>query len=362
MQDSHHSGLRANLKGFLLGVCSLGLLTAAWTAPGPALSLSGSSSTASGSESSSGSGSVLGDVLGPVSCAECHVEEFDVWKSSHHESGSRSLTRSKEAKLIAKKLGVRRIKSEERCASCHYTLVPKGESSKAVSGVSCESCHGPAGGWVELHQEFGSVGTTIEQETSEHRDQRSAACDDVGMVRPDRVHQMAARCFTCHVIDDEELVDVAGHPSGEEFELVAWSQGEMRHNFLRGGGQVNADAPLARRRMMFIAGRMLDLKYSLMALSEAKGGGGFEAMTIKRIRRSLASLKEIKARIDISEVDAVLDKCEGLSLSAGLKIDEAIQRIDHCSAKLEARADGSEFAALDELLPSQESYVGASKE
>ena len=57
--------------------------------------------------------------LGPQECAECHVEEFAAWQESQHQLASKGLTRNPEASTIAKALGIRRIKNDERCTTCH---------------------------------------------------------------------------------------------------------------------------------------------------------------------------------------------------------------------------------------------------
>ena len=335
--------------GFLLVALSLWLLTAALISP-----------------ASEAAPLVPGDprdtdesILGPNRCAECHTEEFEVWKNSGHETASRLLTRSKSAKAMGKALGIRRIKSDSRCTTCHFTMQVVADKSKALAGVSCESCHGAAEDWLDLHQDFGSKGSLIEDESKEHRDKRLGDCDSAGMVRTGKVHRMAGQCFACHVIDDEELVDVAGHPTGDGFELVAWSQGEIRHNFIRGKGS-NASAEKNRLRMLFIAGQMQELNYSMQALAKAKGGGSFEAQTVARAKAAMAMLQKLNQLVGLPEVDVVLAGSEQWSLAAGCleQAKELAMRVEHCSQSLERRADGSEFGALDSLLPSAETYRG----
>ena len=144
--------------------------------------------------------------------------------------------------MIAKALGIKRLKNDARCTSCHYTVSGEDhDSAKAVAGVSCESCHGGARDWLAVHDDFGSTEATRETESEEHAAERTTKCDEAGMIRPRETHLVANQCFTCHTIDDEELV-AAGHPTGEGFEMVAWSQGEMRHNFIRSGDTSNAQA------------------------------------------------------------------------------------------------------------------------
>ena len=55
--------------------------------------------------------------------------------------------------------------------------------NKAVSGVACESCHGPAGGengWLNVHSSYGAEGLTREEETPEHKKMRHEAAEKAG--------------------------------------------------------------------------------------------------------------------------------------------------------------------------------------
>lgn len=92
--------------------------------------------------------------VGPNACAECHKEETEVWKNTHHFSTFKAMPRSKEAREIADKLKIKRIKSESLCLACHFTTRASGRKSKPVAGISCESCHSAGKDWEKLHSEF----------------------------------------------------------------------------------------------------------------------------------------------------------------------------------------------------------------
>ena len=301
-------------------------------------------------------------IVGPSQCAECHMAEFEVWKTSGHESGSKMLTRSKQAKEIAKALGIRRIKNDSRCTSCHFTMNSGSSKPKALAGVSCESCHGAAENWLEAHQNFGAKGALIAEETVAHRQQRYSDCDSAGMVRVGRVHAMAAQCLSCHVINDEELVDLAGHPDGMAFELLAWSQGEVRHNFVRGAGE-NASASLGRKRMLFIAGQMQTMNFSLRALASAEGGGSFEEQNTQRVLSAIETLQAMAKLVYLPELETVLEGSDQWDIAAGCSETAELiaQRVAHCSVVLENRTDGSEFEAIDGMLPDAELYKGTAR-
>ena len=52
-------------------------------------------------------------IVGPNACAECHKQEAEAWKDTHHFKTFREMPRRKEANEIAEKMGVQRIRSEE---------------------------------------------------------------------------------------------------------------------------------------------------------------------------------------------------------------------------------------------------------
>ena len=64
-------------------------------------------------------------VMGNDACVKCHAAEIEVWKKTPHARTFDELHRRPEAKQIAKKLGLKSIKHEGRCTSCHYTRQAK---------------------------------------------------------------------------------------------------------------------------------------------------------------------------------------------------------------------------------------------
>jgi hypothetical protein len=71
--------------------------------------------------------------------------------------------------------------------------------------VSCESCHGPASGYLEPHQVKGSYAKAV---STGLRDLKSNAA------------RIAKACVACHLTTDKRLT-AAGHPSGAEFDVGA---------------------------------------------------------------------------------------------------------------------------------------------
>jgi len=87
------------------------------------------------------------------------------------------------------------------CVKCHATVF-RGDAN---AGVSCESCHGPASGYLKPHQTKGAYTQSISL----------GLVDIVG-----KVQTWATQCVTCHVMTDPRLI-AAGHPSGDDFDFGA---------------------------------------------------------------------------------------------------------------------------------------------
>ncbi len=300
-------------------------------------------------------------VVGPKECSECHERENRVWRQSRHYLGAKFLPRDKNTKQIAKALGIRRIKSDPRCTMCHYTVrdVPD-KRSRAVAGVSCESCHGAASQWLIPHADYGGPEKEPMTETPEHRRQRLARCDAQGMNRPDRLYHLAASCYRCHLIADEQVVNVGGHPVGVEFELVSWSQGEMRHNFRRNEKVGNAQCSAERKRVMYVMGQALLLEYSLRALAGATGPGPYTQAMIAHTDKAIRSLERIVAAAEVREVKSMLALARTVDLvpdHSGALI-RAADQVGAAARQFEASHDGTALEVLDALLPGPEAYKG----
>ena len=77
-------------------------------------------------------------IVGPNACAECHKQEAEAWKGTHHFKTFREMPRRKEANEIAEKMGVQRIRSESLCLNCHFTVQQKDNKKQPIAGISCE--------------------------------------------------------------------------------------------------------------------------------------------------------------------------------------------------------------------------------
>ncbi len=297
-------------------------------------------------------------VIGADGCKKCHAAEVDQWLRTPHAQTIDTLHRKPEAKAIADRLGIRSVKRNETCVRCHYAEREERGRVRIDSGVSCESCHGPATDWVQLHAEYGP-GVTRETESPTARQQRRLASISAGMNNPSNLYLIARQCLDCHTTPDEQLVDVGGHPAGStDFELVAWSQGMVRHNFVRSNGTTNEPSALPRVRVMHVVGLMTDLEYSLRAVSKATGSGTFARTAAARAAARKQALWEVQRRLEDPMIQPALDAVSTLELKLGnaAEINRAADAISDAAYAYAERADGARLAAIDDLLPPPTAY------
>jgi len=290
-------------------------------------------------------------------CGECHVSSFAVWKNTPHATGFKNLHRQRAAEDMAKKMGYDLIKRESLCLNCHYTPTIKRDQLVAISGVSCESCHGAAADWIDIHNDYGK-GFTFQTESPEHRRERIDNSRAAGMRRPSDLFEIAARCFQCHTVPEEELVNKGGHGTGSaNFELVTWSQGDIRHNFLNsfltGDGTQNAERDMPRKRVMYVLGRALDLAYRLRGMAVAKEERArYERAMSRRVRSSLNEIREIDGRVTLAETREMISAVRAVSVAFGNR-DALLQTADKIEAsarKFLAGHDGKGLAGIDPLI------------
>ncbi len=129
-------------------------------------------------------------IMGADKCGECHKPSVEAWRGTRHFKTFQQIHRTKEAKAIAKKMGIKSIKSRKSaCAGCHFTFVAA--KRRPISGITCESCHGAAKEWINIHNDYGGKKVKRETETAEHRRQRIARSAAAGMITPVRSYETA---------------------------------------------------------------------------------------------------------------------------------------------------------------------------
>jgi hypothetical protein len=297
--------------------------------------------------------------LGPKSCANCHKPSIRAWKGTHHFKTFKALPRKKEAKEIAKKMGIKRMKSKSDCLNCHFTSKPKKAETKVVAGISCESCHGPAKNWMDIHSDFGGKGVKANDETPEHKITRYAESEKNGMIRPGNLYNVGKNCYSCHTVPNEKLVNVGGHAAGSEFELVQWSQGEVRHNVWY-DDKVNNASAINRLRMMYIIGKALDLEYALRGLANATEEKTYFTAMSERQQKALSDLKKIADSLKKTEISKLIStvKTAEIKINNAAALTATANKISTLTQTIAEQFDGSQFAAIDGLLPAADKYKG----
>lgn len=299
----------------------------------------------------------LSKVIGAQACKECHREAETAWERTRHFA-SRGALQGPAAARIREALALKESpEASEACAPCHATVKLDGARRRVLAGVSCESCHGPAAEWVKVHADFGS-GKTKATETVDHRDDRLGRSMGAGMLRPENFYRVVQNCFQCHTVPQEALVNRGGHPAGSAIELVAWSQGAMRHNY--GADGRNQEAPLDHRRMILIIGQMLDVEFALRGLATATSDGPYAQALIRRGEDARKVLLQIAGLVRTAEIDAALKAIERVTFVVG-NGPAMLSAADAVSAAAQDFGDQghrAELAAVDPLLPTSDRYRG----
>ena len=302
-------------------------------------------------------------IVGPNACAECHKQEAEAWKGTHHFKTFREMPRRKEANDIAEKMGVQRIRSESLCLTCHYTVQDKENKKQPIAGISCESCHSAGEDWIKVHSQYS--GKTEKTESKAEAEARLKLADAKGMIRPSSLYRLAKNCFGCHVVPQEDLVNKGGHSAGSAFELLTWSQGEVRHNTWHSKGKQNVPANAARKRMLYLVGLGVELETGLRAVSRATARRVYAFEMAKRVDRARKQLAAVaKALPNVPEIAKMVE----FAYSAGLKLNNerflttAADGVAKSLASILEKYDGSTMGGLDSLIPGPDKFKGTARE
>lgn len=298
-------------------------------------------------------------VSGPNACAECHENTTDIWKKTHHAKTFKELPRREKASEIAEKLGVKRIKTAAECSGCHFTAHIESAKPKAIAGISCESCHGAAKDWIDIHSDFGGKDVEAADETPAHKIKRYQQAEAAGMIRPANVAGLIRNCYSCHMIADENLVNNGGHPSSSAFEVVRWSQGEVRHNVWY--SEENEPASIERQRLLFVVGQILNYEYALRALASATSNGDFAKAVAKQAKlseRRLGKLNEMQPIKELNQLASIAAATK-LGLNKSAELTAAADKAAKLAEQVAANYNGSELSGLDAVLPKASKFKGS---
>jgi hypothetical protein len=178
--------------------------------------------------------SPAGKYTGPGGCASssCHgsiqarqiahvaQNEYSIWAGQDKHARAYQVLSNPVSTRIGKILRLGRPDQAQKCLACHALSVSpeqRAESFELIDGVSCESCHGAASGWLGPH-------TT--------RDWPHEKSVQLGMYDTRDLIKRSERCLSCHLGTAEKFVDhemlAAGHPD-LTFELNLFSSVMPRH-------------------------------------------------------------------------------------------------------------------------------------
>jgi hypothetical protein len=298
-------------------------------------------------------------IVGPNACAECHKQEAEAWKGTHHFKTFREMPRNTQANEIAEKMGVRRIKSESLCLNCHFTVQQKDDKEEPVAGISCESCHGAGREWIKVHSGFS--GKKEQTETKAEEEARWKLAESKGMIRTHSIYQLAKNCYGCHVVPEEDLVNKGGHRAGSDFELVSWSQGEVRHNTWYSKGKDNVPASAERKRMLYLVGLGVELETALRAVGKATARKPY---AFEMAERADAARKQLAAAAKAAPNVPEIAKLVEFANSAGLKLNNegsltaAADGVSKLLVSITEKYDGSTMAGLDSMIPGPDKFKG----
>ena len=326
---------------------------------------------------------VMGIVRGD--CKKCHPSEVAAWtKTVHFQSAKLRLYNfTGNTKKYAEALSINRndLLTTSMCADCHGTKMSIAESVEVASGVSCESCHGAAGGldgWLNRHQSYhASTRVTRKQETAEHRQQRIADCENAGMLRSDNIYGLVRNCFQCHMVTDEKLIAAGHKTSSASFEFVSWSEGEIKHNFLLNRDR-NEDAPSLwlethgkkpelRRRVKFVVGALTQLEMLLRSRASMKSpaiipqvGGSIAAINGKLSQiNGMAPSDELRvvvgepAKGNLGLITPLLGTLFVAQETDSKTYAEAADKVADAARNFATNHDGSKLPTIDALIQLQ---------
>ncbi|MCC2111501.1 MAG: hypothetical protein KDJ16_05665 [Hyphomicrobiales bacterium] len=133
---------------------------------------------------------------GRKKCSSCHKSQYESWKETGHASALHSLEAGEKtaAKRMAGLDPDKDYTEDKECVGCHVTgYGAEGgydidDPSKYLTGVTCESCHGPGSEYRLVHREAGER-FERKQETTP-RSELADAGEEFKFVE---------RCNSCHM-------------------------------------------------------------------------------------------------------------------------------------------------------------------
>ncbi len=225
---------------------------------------------------------------GPDKCKKCHKAEHAVWENSPHGKSFRDIHKRDKADEIATKVGGGKMRKNALCQQCHFTMIDKRGRARADAGPSCESCHGNATDWLELHSN--------EKRPKPERRHETVA---MGMIWPDMKYDIAENCFGCHGLSKLKGAEIdallnAGHPINGDYEIVRYSQGSVRHRFYPPNIKTNAKMTRAELANFYAVGQLVSFVDASGAIKKSSHPAYQKALK-KRLERAKSAIASLPA-------------------------------------------------------------------
>ena len=291
-------------------------------------------------------------------CGVCHTREYKLWDTTAHARGKNVDRGYENAESIKERMGVVSLRHESLCLRCHSTGVKNDEGEFiAISGISCESCHGAARDWINVHNKKGLPPA--------EKAERNKKAKEAGMLRPSEIYDVVANCYQCHTVPHEELVNKGGHPAGStNFDFLA-RLGQIRHNFLEAQFDAtkieNRESTPERIRKLYVISAALELEFNIRGAAVATENGGYFKAMQRRVRGAVGKLNAIVSRTSIPEVREMLGVIGKVDIAPNKK-DEllaAANKIRTSAKKIAASYDGTQFGALDGVISGADDATAA---
>lgn len=241
-----------------------------------------------------------GRYTGVASCAgsTCHgrmegdgtvvrQDELMRWQEPSTPGGAHSrawaVLSNSRSQFIARNLAIGDPATAPMCLGCHSTAgaIAAGGAKRGTvpveDGVGCESCHGPAGGWIASH--YAGVGTNADPD-AEMR-QKHLANLSAGLKKLEDPVVRAGVCVDCHFGSAGEgqfvthRIMAAGHPRiSFELDLFSSLQAHHQEDADYGWRKFGAAAGRTDHVQMWAVGQATALERSLALFQSRRGTEG----------------------------------------------------------------------------------------